>query len=199
MRCQEFLTLLAEARQATLSGATKELYSRQLKGYDIRDVEKAVMELAREPRESFKAPFPELGALIRKIEAVRDSRSRRPKHVACGMNGCKGGYLVIRDAKYSYAAECDCLKRWRGGEQVALPDPIAEHLREVQERPEGFVPVDACIQVGRSLTAAKLERMRSGKPMSDGEYRDLKKKLTNEMNRKWLEQLASGHTVTVEA
>lgn len=176
-------------RQATLNPSAEELYLKNLSGYDMRDVAEAVKAMALEPRGAFESAFPDLGTILGRVQAIRDSRQRRPKFVACGMNGCKGGFLIVADARYSYAAECDCLKRWRGGEQAAVPDPIAEHLRELHAHPERFVPVDACIQVGRALTAAKLERVRAGNPITDEQYRALRKRLTREMNEKWLGQL----------
>ena len=194
---KRLLNSLAAVRQTKLDPDAEKLYVSTLLGYDIRDVTESVRQFGLERREEYKPAFPELGALTERVEHLRDSRKRRPKFASCGF--CKGGYVITADARYSYAAECDCLKRWRGGEQASVPDPIAEHPREIQEHPERFVPVDACIQVGKALSAAKLERQRTGNPMSTSEYRDLKKKLTNEMNRKWLEQLADRKTVAAGA
>jgi hypothetical protein len=147
-----------------------------------------------------------LGTIVRRVEAIRDASTRRGKHVACGLNGCRAGFLILNEdgtphdrvfdgGRDTYARECDCLRRWRGGEQASVPDPIAEHLREVQAHPERFVPVDACIQVGKALAMARKERAGGSNPMGDREFRTLKKKLTSEMNEKWLAQLADRKTV----
>jgi hypothetical protein len=206
------LILLAEARQTTLTQSTSDLYCRQLRAYDLRDVEKAIMNLATEPREAYKTPLPELGAIIRKVETVRDQRTCRPNFVACGEDGCLAGHKIfnyddgtphhrVRDSgKDTFVRDCDCLARWRRGEQAyAGKDSIKEHLEDVQRHPERYVPVDACIQVGKALAMARKERAGGSNPMGEDEYRALQKKLTREMNEKWLAQLADRKTVAAGA
>jgi hypothetical protein len=190
---------LAGARQANLSPDTEELYTKALLGYDIRHVAEAIKEFGTSPREAYQPAFPDLGSLISRVEAIRDHSRRRGKFVACESNGCKGGYLISADARYSYAAECDCLRRWRGGDQANVPDPMEEHLAMVQAYPERFVPVDACIQLGKALAMARTQRAGGSNPMREDEYRALKKKLTREMNEKWLAQLADRKTVAAGA
>lgn len=128
-RCQSCLILLAEARQTTLTEAAKELYVRQLKSYDSRDVEKAIQEMATEPRGSFQSAFPDLGTIIQRVIQVRESRTNKGKHQSCGH--CFSGYLIfnedgtphhrVRDhGKDTYAKECRCLVEWRGTDRKAV-------------------------------------------------------------------------------
>ncbi len=117
------MILLAEARQTTLTDAAKELYLRQLKSYDARDVEKAIQEMAVEPREPFQPAFPDLGTIIQRVIQVRESRTKRGSLQKCGK--CFDGYRIfnedgsehhrVRDhGKDTYAKECNCLVEWRG-------------------------------------------------------------------------------------
>lgn len=116
------MILLAEARQTSLSEAGRELYIRQLKGYDSRDVERAIQEMAIEPREPFQPAFPDLGTIIARIVATRDQRTRPRATDTCGK--CFSGYLIfnedgsphhrVRDAKRdTFARECECLSNMR--------------------------------------------------------------------------------------
>lgn len=114
---------MAEARQTTLTEAAKELYVRQLKGYDSRDVEKAIQEMATEPREAFQPAFPDLGTIIQRVIQARESRTKRGSLQTCGK--CFSGFQIfnedgtphhrVRDhGKDTYAKECDCIVEWRG-------------------------------------------------------------------------------------
>ena len=190
---KKLLKSLADFRQATLSPTAEDLYVKQLRGYDMRDVTQAIRDLALEPRKDFQPAFPDLGTIIGRVEAIRDNRTRVGRFVSCG--DCAAGFLILNEdgskhrrvedsGRDTYAKECQCLTRWRAGEQVRCPDPVAEHLRDIQLHPERYVPVDACIQVGKDLSASKLKR---GTP----EYKALQKKLTREMNEKWLEQVSA--------
>ena len=194
---RQLLNSLAAVRQAKLDPDAENLYISALLGYDTRDVSEAIKQFGLEEVAEFKPRFPELGAITARVESLRDTRHRRPKFVSCGQ--CKGGYLITEDAQYSYAAECDCLKRWRGGQQAFIRDPMESHLEDVQAHPERYVPVDACIQVGKALAMARKERAGGSNPMGDAEFRTLQKKLTREMNEKWLEQLADRKTVAAGA
>jgi hypothetical protein len=51
-------------------------------GYDDRDVEKAVLKIARTPREEGETAFPDLGTLLDAVEMAR--RTRRNEEMAQG-------------------------------------------------------------------------------------------------------------------
>jgi hypothetical protein len=90
----------------------------------MRDVEKAVNDMATEPREPFQPAFPDLGTILQRVMRVRDGRTARGKHQACGK--CFDGFLIfncdddkphhrVRDnGKDTYAVKCACLEAVQG-------------------------------------------------------------------------------------
>lgn len=65
---------LAEARQATISSATLELYSSRLVDYQLEDVREGLTKLSLRPRAEGETAFPDLGTVI---GAVKDARRDR--------------------------------------------------------------------------------------------------------------------------
>jgi hypothetical protein len=70
----QWLTILAEARQAPLNPSTLNLYSTELDCYDLRDIEAAVRMLMHVKREPGETAFPDLPTLEEVIVTLRNAR-----------------------------------------------------------------------------------------------------------------------------
>jgi hypothetical protein len=64
------LLFLAEARQASLSEATLQLYAAELAAWPPEDVNKVLRAMAYIPRRDGETAFPELGQIVERIKAI---------------------------------------------------------------------------------------------------------------------------------
>jgi hypothetical protein len=115
---------LAIARQTTLSEECVKVYLSALGGFDVRDVQAAVKQLAIEPRREFKPAFPGLGDLVVCIEDAASKRKAASlgKFQSCG--NCYEGKVVTTipglDGRQERAfGDCQCLVAWRAARKAA--------------------------------------------------------------------------------
>jgi hypothetical protein len=76
------LTGLAEARQASVSAETLNLYSRELCEFEPADVRDVVRTLAMRKRAEGETAFPALGDLVEPLIRLRERRQEERKRVA---------------------------------------------------------------------------------------------------------------------
>ena len=106
------LTVIASARQATVSPMDLRLYSKAMADYHRIDIEAAVQELCLTERRDGETAFPALATVLKALRAVVSARRRREtakRRENC--QTCKGvGWVVEMKDKDSAARRCDCAK-----------------------------------------------------------------------------------------
>ena len=113
---ENLLLVLAEARQATVSLPTYEIYASRLAKYELCDIRAAIEKLCLTPRAEGQTAFPDLPTVDAAVRAVRSERWRAER---------------IRAEREQQAAEER--DRREHPENYVIFDPL-EVLKEVSEK-----------------------------------------------------------------
>ena len=100
------LVRLAEARQASISAETCQVYSDALLRYDILDVTSAINAIAVEPKADFETSFPCLGTIV---DRTKRARQRRIRSMSKPCSVCADGWIVVdRLSPNRRLIKCQC-------------------------------------------------------------------------------------------
>jgi hypothetical protein len=115
------LTFLATARQASVTRDTLLLYASELQELREDDVSVAIRQIATAPREEGQTAFPDLGTLLRKVQAEKHRRERheRDEEQAWEENERRRDRVLHPE-------------RWFNAQQIT--DGIVEQLKESARR-----------------------------------------------------------------